>query len=359
MTQQSHAEELFLRFFQDPERIARRFAGQLNPEFQVLAAQSHSGVTPEKCHFYHTVDLGGGHTVEGAWDLRAGVRDYLGHLEYEGQRVLEFGPATGYLGFTMESWGAQVTAFDIAPYLAQDLVPLPGQDLEAHQRNSVSFSRQVRNAWWFCRESSGATVRPVSGDIVHLPEDIGRYDVSTFGSILLHLGNPFAALRQAAAVTGKAIVVTDMVQRMPVCLKNSFMEFNPGEMPDNLVNWWWVTPGATMKMLKVLGFPAQRVFFHEQKLRPHHDMTQPQLDIALYTVVGQRAEGLVPQRPLTPQEEARQSELRECMVVDLDLHELAVQNRLLRLELKTLNESTSMRVTRPFRAVGDYLRKHL
>lgn len=349
------AEAEFLAYFREAGNVARGYPGQLSPEFQALAARAHAGVSPDACHFYHSIDLGDGEAVTGAWDLRAGIRSYLGHLRFEGQRVLELGPATGHLGFFMESAGASVTAFEIAPSIAQELVPLPGHDLDLHRRNSVDFSRQVRSAWWYCRERLGSTTSAVYGDVYRLPDDIGRYDVSTFGSILLHLEQPFAALRQAAAVTDKAIVVTDLLQR-PIDLKNGFMEFNPGDRPDNLVNWWWVTPGAAMKMLSVLGFTAQSLFLHEQDFHPEHDMSRPASKVALYTVVGQREEGLVPYEPPGAECEVTDRRLRERLQLDLGFDELVARNGDLKAELERVYASTSWRVTRPLRALGDLFR---
>ena len=244
------------------------------------------------------------------WDLRPGVRQYLGHLDLKGQRVLELGPATGYLGFHMESCGAQVTAFEVAPFFPQDIVPLSGVDLEEHRRASVGLSRQVRNAWWYCHERLSSGVRPVYGDIYHLPGDLGRFDVATLGAILVHLANPFTALQEAARRTEKAIVITDVVQGSPVDLTHSYMEFYPGDMRDkNVVNWWGVSPGAAVKMLKVLGFPEVSVFFHEQKRHIDGDLAKPEMDDAMFTVVGQRRQGssqsspdLRPSGPSSPEQ---------------------------------------------------------
>ncbi len=53
----------------------------------------------EDCHFYHTIEIPGFRPVEGEWDLRNRVEDYLGHAEFKGKRVLEIGTASGVLGY--------------------------------------------------------------------------------------------------------------------------------------------------------------------------------------------------------------------------------------------------------------------
>ncbi len=37
------------------------------------------------CYFYHTMELPGHGVINGEWDLRAGVDDYLGKVEFAGQ----------------------------------------------------------------------------------------------------------------------------------------------------------------------------------------------------------------------------------------------------------------------------------
>ena len=101
-------------FYGHPEREAP-FAGQLDPSFQERLRQAHSDVTPDDCHFYHTLELGNGEVVDGGWDLRGTEQDYLGHVRFDKLKVLEFGPASGYLSFWMEEQGADVTVFDLPP----------------------------------------------------------------------------------------------------------------------------------------------------------------------------------------------------------------------------------------------------
>ena len=194
------------------------------------------------------------------------------------------------------------------------------------------------------------------GDIYRLPPDIGRFDVATFGSILLHLGNPFAAVREAAGITDKAIVITDVIQRMPVNLAHSYLEFNPGDMPDNLVNWWWVTPGAAVKMLRVLGFPAISVHFHLQRLHPHHDLSRPPIEIPMVTAVGQRRAGLVPALPLAAEAARREEELRAAWTTDREPAP-AEQLDQARAEFQALYASHSWRATRPLRELGALVRR--
>lgn len=72
------------------------------------------------CYFYHTMDVPGVGRVTGEWDLRAGVREYLGGVSFAGKRVVEIGPASGFLSFFMEREGAEVVGFDLSDAQAWD-----------------------------------------------------------------------------------------------------------------------------------------------------------------------------------------------------------------------------------------------
>ena len=76
-----------------------------------------------QCYFYHTVDLPEIGTVKGNWDLRAGLREYLGNFDFRGKRVLDIGAASGILSFWMEKQGAEVVSFDLDKHGDWDLVP--------------------------------------------------------------------------------------------------------------------------------------------------------------------------------------------------------------------------------------------
>ena len=50
------------------------------------------------CYFYHTMELPSRGVIEGRdWDLLGRVDEYLGNVDFAGQRVLEIGPASGFL----------------------------------------------------------------------------------------------------------------------------------------------------------------------------------------------------------------------------------------------------------------------
>ena len=56
---------------------------------------------------------GGVGKIIGLWDLRQTVDDYLGRIDFAGKRVLEIGPASGFLTIEMERRGADVVAVEL------------------------------------------------------------------------------------------------------------------------------------------------------------------------------------------------------------------------------------------------------
>jgi len=61
--------------------------------------------------------------VHGNFDLRASIDEYLGPIEFAGQRVLEIGPASGFLTFAMEQRGAELVSVELPEDIPWDYVP--------------------------------------------------------------------------------------------------------------------------------------------------------------------------------------------------------------------------------------------
>ena len=66
--------------------------------------------------------------VESAWDLRANVGSYLGGCNFQGQRVLDVGAASGLLTFFAEKNGANVVSYDLSEHHSWDVVPYANAD---------------------------------------------------------------------------------------------------------------------------------------------------------------------------------------------------------------------------------------
>lgn len=250
-----------------------------------------------ECYFYHTMDIPGHGEVTGEWDLRGGVDSYLGGVDFRGKRVLELGTASGFLCFEMEKRGAEVVSYDLAEDGEWDIVPYAGQDYAAMDVARKEHIRKTNNSYWFSHRAFRSKARMVHGSVYAVPEQIGPVDVSVFGSILLHLRDPFLALQNALRLTKERVVVTDLVptltyaDRLLKVLRSipgmeglkaspsvSFLpDYRTGEP---LMSWWRLSPEIIIEFIGVLGFEKEAVTFHKQE---YQDCISD-----FYTVVGRR-----------------------------------------------------------------------
>ena len=339
-----------MQFYEAAMRPRGTFAGQLTEGFQAALVRRFGGVGRAECDFYHTMDFGQGDVVPGVWDLRGRERGYLGWVDVADQRVLEIGPASGHLTRYMEKRRADVVAFELTPGVAADIVPQEGHDLEAQKRLSIGYTERVRNSWWYAHTRFGSWSKAVYGDIYALPEDLGRFDVTLLGSVLLHVQNPFRALEQTATRTDRAVVVTEPVRRIPAEEGRAIMEFAPVDTTKTVVVWWQLTPGAVIRMLRIFGFLEFSVYYHLQRHHPHHEMDKPAEESLYFTVVGERHEGWARRLERTAEEERAEQEVRRQWAPP-------PSNADLEADLRGMRASLSWRLSRPVRMVGSALRR--
>jgi hypothetical protein len=263
------------------------FSFDLTPEGQKRLAQEHEGA-PEDCYVYHWFDLPDGRTIPGIYDLRKNWRGYLGNVDFKGQHVLEVGPASGFLTFKMEQDGADVVAFDVAPGVSPDVMPTPGLDLEEVRQQFARDTKSVRAAWWHFHREFGSKSKAIYGDIYNISKDIGTFDLSVMGAILLHLANPFAALTQVANLTKKTMIVTDLyLARLWSPFGGALMEINPHKGKCGPMAWWRISPKAVANMLHANGFEVKSLTFDKYK---NHETGDPNVFrmLKFFTVVAER-----------------------------------------------------------------------
>lgn len=269
------------------------YLGQLSPEFQSWMAEQSGHVAPEECGWYHTTELPDGTLIVGHWDLRGRETNYLGNLAYQGKRVLELGPASGQLTYFMERQGAAVTCFEVGYDCKFEFVPpIDGTDLDAFYRDFMPGIAKVNNSWWVQHELRESKARIAYGDIYNLPADLGEFDIAVFGSILLHLRDPFRALQQAAAHTTGTMVVTDKLHEGLEDLDDPVLRWGmqPWEKGPSQI-WWNLSPGAITRMLWRLGFGRVDIIYHQQKYHEegHREREDDAQSHDLFTIVASRS----------------------------------------------------------------------
>lgn len=245
----------------------------------------------DQCDFYHTIDLPGHGTIEGNWDLRNGIEDYLGSVNFNGKRVLDIGTANGILCFETERQGAEVVAFDLSKDYRWDLVPYTRfKDSDYIYRAHTNHIDKLNNAFWFCHRCLNSNAKVVYGNVYDIPEQIGKVDVVIYGAILLHLRDPFLALQSGTKLTQGTVIVTEVFRSQTFKskksvdqdLKEPYLKFLPDpETLEPTDTWWDLRPEVVVRMLKVLGFADITVTYHSQIFKGE--------EAQLYTVVGRQA----------------------------------------------------------------------
>jgi SAM-dependent methyltransferase len=220
------------------------------------------GVDPRDAAIYHRIDVPGLEDKKWVWDLRGDEASYLGNYDFSGKRVLEFGAANGGLTFWMEQRGAEVVAVDLSPDVARtswDVLFGPEDDVAEVKRVMSRGIQRLTNAFWYAHEQLGSKARLVHGTAYHVSNEIGRFDVVTLASILLHLRDPLGALENAVSFTDKSVIITDIVprfiredlQQLPLAY---FMPDKSRRKPHGGWTWWQITAEVYLRFLELKGF---------------------------------------------------------------------------------------------------------
>lgn len=215
----------------------------------------------EDCFFYHTVDLPGFGLVSAQWDLRGRFDEYVGGVEVAGKSVLDVGTATGFLSFEAEKKGAaRVLSFDMGDARQQRFLPFKDKlyyrSPEQWARKHGAEIEQWRNAYWLCHRLLNSKAEVYYGDINHLPEELGQFDVSIIGSVLEHLSDQITALASIARLTRETLViVTPVIQTDERIARFEGLASNPAAD----FTWWTYSLGAYREVLRMIGFSIAKV----------------------------------------------------------------------------------------------------
>src|SRR6266513_5372097 len=160
------------------------------------------------CYFYHTMELPGYGVINGDWDLRRELDDYLGNVAFAGQRVLEIGPASGFLTFEMEKRGADVVYVEVTDEHGWDFVPYPDARLEEVFGPRRIVMQQLKNSYWFSHVALQSKARVYYGDAYNLPAALEQFDIAVMGAVLLHSRDPLRIVEQCAK-RAKSLIMVD------------------------------------------------------------------------------------------------------------------------------------------------------
>jgi O-methyltransferase len=139
---------------------------------------------PVRC--YHTMNIPSRGVIDDFWDLRVGLDGYLGRVDYTGCTVLEIGPASGLITFTMEQRGATVVAVDLPVAGQCDLLPASASAVADMRRSEASDRQAIRNAFWTAHEAFDSHARLIETNVDELGPDVTGFDVGIICNVLQH-----------------------------------------------------------------------------------------------------------------------------------------------------------------------------
>jgi tRNA (mo5U34)-methyltransferase len=212
--------------------------------------------------WYHTIDLPGGVTTPGFFDLR-GVVDRWPWPDVAGKRCLDVGTFDGFLAFELERRGAaEVVAVDLDDYLQLDW-PADHRltsTQDPKYLHMVAHAGAERGAGFrIAHRALGSRVERRTISVYDLvPHEVGTFDVVVCGSLLLHLRDPIRALEAIRSVCRGQFLSSELIHlwlsfvawRVPVARLDG----------SGVMCQWWVPNGAGhLRMLWSAGFEVEQV----------------------------------------------------------------------------------------------------
>ena len=271
----------------------------------IFAKPPSDSILLEDCQFYHVQDIPGlSELTKGSFDLRKGINEYLGHVNFKNKTVLELGPASGYITFHMETLGGKVTCIDLSTEKdSWDIVPDCHHNWNLEGRNHMNNLKKVQNAFWYTHKALNSKAKVIYSHINNLPVNIGIYDVSLMSLVLLHLQNPFKAIQNMLRHTKEKAIVVEFVNRtgvLSIKTKKNFknllrnlkqiisprhpiIEFYPklnGNKHSEIDTWWKISPEYIVNIASILGFETSSINYHVQYHNGH--------PLDMFTVVCER-----------------------------------------------------------------------
>jgi SAM-dependent methyltransferase len=209
------------------------------------------------------MDLPGIGLVEGQWDLRGRLNDYLAGVPVSGKRVLDVGAASGFLSFEMERAGAQVVSFDadVADRIA--MLPFKNSLFTTNRQqwvtNTNAYLERLKNSYWMAHRLYNSKNKAFYGDVYDLPDSIGTFDTAVIGQILVHLRDPITALSSIAARCANTLIIVEGMVDSQDRIAKFFARAEGG--PEWI--WWQYSTGLYIELMEIMGFEVVEIVEHQ------------------------------------------------------------------------------------------------
>lgn len=244
-------------------------------------------VSLEECDAYHFIDLPGGEVIQGQWDLRGRMPEYIGNVDVSEKRVIDIGCASGFLSFEMERLGAaQVVSFDADDHRRIANIPVIGSQYVLNRqmwaKGVDEYLGRLKNSYWYCHKRLSSNAAAMYGDVYDIPTSDQSFDIAVLSQILVHLRDPITAISEAARICRDTLIITeDMYEsREPAGRLHAMLE-NGG--PPYM--WWALSVEAYRKLLEMFGFEIELVQKKPYKCIQHEHAFG---DIDITTIVARR-----------------------------------------------------------------------
>jgi 2-polyprenyl-3-methyl-5-hydroxy-6-metoxy-1,4-benzoquinol methylase len=195
--------------------------------------------------WYHTLELPGGETTDGLFDLRPLIAKYGLPDRLDGLRALDVGTWDGFWAFEMEKRGAEVVALDLDDERDLDWPP---------RRRPQQFPDTPRGAGFrLAKELLGSNVERVNQSIYHAtPEELGQFDLVFCGSVLIHLRDQLLALERIAGLCRGTFISAEeydpLMSMLPIPASRYFAD------RDSAVVYWLPGTRTWKRMMWTAGF---------------------------------------------------------------------------------------------------------
>ena len=253
------------------------------------------------CEWYHIMEVPGIGLTDGVFDCREDIDNIFGNLDFNGKKILNLGPTTGYLNFAAEERGAEVTSIDLGvgddpSILQRDWVLDVSKPWREDLKNFMEGERKRRNAFWYAHKAFNSKSKLIICHINNLPDEVEIHDIGIIFSVLLHVRDPYTALLRMCSHIKEKIVITELggynmrntlFNSIPRFFRKRFSKQSPSYMrflprAEKIGSVWWAFNHETViEMLKLLGFGKAKVTYHDYRDRDGKKVFQ-------WSVIGER-----------------------------------------------------------------------
>lgn len=187
--------------------------------------------------------------------------------ELRSKTVLDIGPMDGFYSFEAERRGAKrVVAVDYYSWSLdlgkhfeymkeckeRGIEQKPDQETPNWRPSELPGKRGFDTA----HKALGSKVESVVADYMSLaPEKVGVFDVVLYMGVLYHMPDPFAAMKQVAALTREVAIIETEAEVIPGYENLALCEFfETNELNRDMSNWWSPNEKALLALCRAAGF---------------------------------------------------------------------------------------------------------